>query len=91
LLREALNERVVVTENGRRRKITKRKAIVTQLVNRSANADLPAVKIVLDMVREIENRMESGAPETASFSAEDEKVIEQLMARLRGKKPGSDD
>jgi hypothetical protein len=29
LLREALNEHVVVTENGRRRKITKRKAILT--------------------------------------------------------------
>ena len=39
LLSEALNERVVVTQNGRRRKITKRKAIVTQLVNRSASAD----------------------------------------------------
>src|SRR5262245_66242274 len=39
LLNEALNERVVVNENGRRRKITKRKAIVKQLVNLSANVD----------------------------------------------------
>jgi hypothetical protein len=31
LLSEALNERVVVTQNGRRRKMTKCKAIVTQL------------------------------------------------------------
>jgi hypothetical protein len=91
LLREALNEHVVVTENGRRHKITKRKAIVTQLVNRSASADLPAVKIVLDMVRDIENRMESAAPEAASFSVEDEKVIAQLKLRLRGKKRESDD
>jgi Family of unknown function (DUF5681) len=91
LLNEALNERVVVTENGRRRKITKRKAIVTQLVNRSANADPRAFKIVLDMARDTENRMDTAAPETASFSEADEKVIAQLKARLRGKKPVSDE
>ena len=91
LLSEALNERVVVTQNGRRRKITKRKAIVTQLVNRSASADLPALKLVFDLVRETENRMDSAAPETASFSAEDEKVIAQLKARLDAKKRESDD
>ena len=91
LLSEALNERVVVTQNGRRRKITKRKAIVTQLVNRSASADLPALKLLLHMVRDAENRVDSAAPETASFSAEDEKVIAQLMARLGAKKRESDD
>src|ERR1700750_2469531 len=42
LLREALNEHVVVTDNGRRRKITKPKATVTQPVNRSASRALPA-------------------------------------------------
>src|SRR5205807_5264516 len=39
LLSEALNEPVIVTENGGRRKVTKREAIITQLVNRSATAD----------------------------------------------------
>jgi hypothetical protein len=37
LLSEALNEPVIVTENGGRRKVTKRQAIITQLVNRSAH------------------------------------------------------
>ena len=91
VLSEALNELVIVAENGGRRKITKRKAIVTQLVNRSASADLPALKLVFDMVRDTENRMASAAPETASFSAEDEKVIAQLKARLDAKKRESDD
>jgi hypothetical protein len=43
------------------------------------------------MVRDTENRMASAAPETASFSAEDEKVIAQLKARLDAKKRESDD
>ena len=42
LVHEALNEPVVVAENGRRRKVSKRQAIITQLVNRSAQADLKA-------------------------------------------------
>src|SRR5215831_17367694 len=42
LLNEALNELVIVAENGGRRKVSKRQAIVTQLVNRSATADLRA-------------------------------------------------
>ena len=35
LLADALNETVVVTIDGRRRKITKREAIVTQMVDKS--------------------------------------------------------
>ena len=65
---EALNETVIIAENGGRRKISKREAIIKQLVNRSAKADWRAIKILLDMVRELEGRIE---PETAesSFSA----------------------
>ena len=37
LLSDALNELVIVAANGGRRKVTKREAIITQLVNRSAS------------------------------------------------------
>src|SRR5438105_1676773 len=42
LLSKALDEPVIVVENGRRRRIANRQAIITQLVNRSAQADLKA-------------------------------------------------
>jgi hypothetical protein len=82
LLSEALNEMVIVTENGGRRKVTKRQAIITQLVNRSAIADFRAIKILLDLVRDIEGQTEPASPETSAFSEADEKVIEQLRARF---------
>src|SRR5947209_2491034 len=82
LLSDVLNEFVIVTENGGRRKITKRKAIVTQLVNRSASADFRAIKILLDMVRDIESQTEPASVETSPFNEADEKVIEQLKARF---------
>jgi hypothetical protein len=79
---EALNETVIVTENGGRRKVTKRQAIITQLVNRSATADFRAIKILLDIVRDIERQTEPTAPETSDFSEADEKVLEQIKARF---------
>jgi hypothetical protein len=82
LLSEALNETVIVTENGGRRKVTKRQAIITQLVNRSATADFRAIKILLDIVRDIERQTEPSTPEASDFSEADEKVIEQLRARF---------
>jgi hypothetical protein len=82
VLSEALNELVIVAENGGRRKITKRQAIITQLVNQSAKADWRATKILLDILQAIESRSEPAAAETSSFSEADEKVIEQLRARF---------
>jgi hypothetical protein len=91
LLSEALNEPVIVAENGGRRKITKREAIVTQLVNRSATADLRALKILLGLVRDIEPETEPASSGAATFTAADEKVIEQLKARLFRKSGESDE
>ena len=85
LVHEALNEPVVVTENGRRRKVSKRRAIITQLVNRSAQADLKATQILLGIIQEIERRSEA-EPAVTTFDAGDEKVIEQLTARLSSSK-----
>lgn len=90
LLGEALNEPVVVAENGGRRKISKREAIIKQLVNQSAQGDWRAAKLLLDILQDIERRTEPQTPES-SFGSADEKVIEQLKARLRGKKREPDD
>jgi hypothetical protein len=90
LLIDTLNEPVVVTENGGRRTISKRQAMVKQLVNQSAKGDWRAVKLLVDMLHETEG---GGEPEAAesSFGEADQKVIEQLKARLNGKKRESDD
>ena len=82
LLSEALREPVIVTENGRRRKVSKRQAVIKQLVNRSAQGDLKAMQMLLGTMQEIEHRGEAEPAET-TFDGVDQKVIEQLKARLR--------
>ena len=91
MLREELNQRVIVVENGRRRKITKRQAIITQIVNHAAKGDWRGAKLILDIEQDIERRTDAAAPEAAAFSEADKKVIEQLKARLNRNKGKSDD
>ena len=82
LLSTALNASIVVVANGRRKKITKREAIVTQLVNKSAAADLKATQIVLAMLRELESQ-DDGSADHAVFTEADHEIIRRIQARLR--------
>ena len=50
LLAAALDEPVFVTVDGRRRKFTKREAIIARMVDKSASADLRATKMAIDMM-----------------------------------------
>ena len=85
LLTAALNEPVYATIDGRRRKITKREAIVTQMVNESAGANLRATKMLFDMLKEVEQKAgRAAAPaEPEKLTPADREVVEMFVARLR--------
>ena len=85
LLTKALNELVVVTDNGGRRKVSKREAIITQLVNRSAKADFKAIQILLGMIRDIESDTDPHSSDP-TFTEADQQIIQRLQARFRGEK-----
>jgi hypothetical protein len=82
LLDETLNEPVIVAENGGRRKISKLRAIIKQVVNQSAKGDWRVAKMLLDFIRENERSNEPASAETSVFSQADERVLEQLRARF---------
>jgi len=85
LLTDALNEPVVVTEDGKRRKISKRELGIRQLVNKFAMAEAQATKILLGLMQERDRLAAAAEPaERPSFGADDEKVIANLLKRLRG-------
>jgi hypothetical protein len=84
LLVRALDEPVVVTTDGRSRQITKREAVIAQLVDKSTGADLRATKMLIDMLKDIERRAGVAPPrEAPQFTPADEEVVENLLARLR--------
>jgi Family of unknown function (DUF5681) len=82
---QSLNEQVFVTIDGERRKITKREAVVHQLVNKSATADLRATKMLFDMIKEVEQKaaITSPVPEPRRLDAADEEVMKNFVDRIR--------
>jgi hypothetical protein len=74
---------VTVTENGKRGKVTKREAVITQLVNKSASAELRATKMLIEMLREIERKTDPASAEKNPFGLSDKEVVHQLITRLR--------
>ena len=85
MLADALSEKVYATIDRRRRRITKREAIVTQMVNKSASADLRATKMLIDMLKDVEQKagVASPPPSPPPFTEADEEVVEQLVERIR--------
>ena len=84
LLAAALNEPVAVSAGGDPQQMTKREAVIAQLVDMSTGADLRAMKMLIDMLRDIEEHAGAAPPAKASaLTPADEEVVENLLARLR--------
>jgi hypothetical protein len=83
ILAKALQEKVVVTERGRRREISKLEAAAKQLANQAANGDQRAAKLVMDLLMQAESKAVSEAPlpDADARKARDKEVMAYL-ARL---------
>jgi hypothetical protein len=76
----ALSERIAVTENGRRRQITKLEAAVKQLVNRAAAGETRVTQLVLGLAQAHDARQASTRD---AFDTEaDAAVMAGLVRRL---------
>ena len=96
LMGKALNEPVVVSENGRRKTITKGEAIIKQLVNRGAAGDARSIQLLLGHIRTIEADLqgplpEGGRPEVQSqllmlerLTLEERRQLRSLVAKAQG-------
>jgi hypothetical protein len=87
-LERALQEEVIINENGTRVKVTKLEAACKQLVNKAASGDLAAVKLLTALARSAEEQAEM---QPGSEPAEaDHRVLQTLLRRLRGAKKETD-
>jgi hypothetical protein len=84
LFTKALKERVIVTENGRRRSISKQEALVKHLVNKALSGDRRLLQLLLEEVHVIEARVaESSASGDSAPDETDLRVFRQLHERIR--------
>lgn len=78
---KALSEKVVVVENGVRRRVSKREAAAKQLVNKAASGDFKATNLLLKQEPLDQPSHERPAPD--AFDAADLKTLELAIDRIR--------
>src|SRR6266496_3959523 len=81
--------RVTVTENGRRRRISKREVIAKHLVNKAASGDLKAIPLLLNEARAHQNNLADAGSDQVLDTPEDRKVLDGIIARIRSSSPES--
>lgn len=91
IIAKALAEKVVVTEQGQRREISKLEAAAKQLANQAASGDQRAAKLVMGMLLQAEDKASGDAPEVdmEARRARDREVMASL-AQLLNQKNGMD-
>jgi hypothetical protein len=88
-IEQELDARVTVTENGRRRRISKLEVVAKHLVNKAAGGDLKAIPLLLNEARARESNLSAAEPDQVFDTAQDRKVLDSIIARIRSSLPES--
>ena len=82
-LEQELKSCVTVTENGRRKRISKREVIAKHLVNKAASGDLKAIPLLLNETRLREGNHADAGPDQVFDTSEDRNVLDSIIRRIR--------
>ncbi len=78
----ALSEKVMVTEQGKRKRKTKLAITATQLANKGAGGDLRATKMVLEQARKTEERAQAQAVRAPVMTKSDHALAALVCERI---------
>ena len=81
VLQAELNSKVLVTENGRQKKLSKREVIAKRMVNSAAEGDTKAIPILLNEDRQRMQQATTRHAEDVLQQPEDELVIASIQER----------
>ena len=81
-LNAALSEKVMVTEQGKRKRKTKLDITATQLANKGAGGDLRATKMVLEQARKSEERAQAQVGHAPVMTKSDQEIAALVVARI---------
>jgi hypothetical protein len=80
---KTLREKVVINENGKRKKVTKMEASSKQLVNQAASGKMQALRLVFELTPAVEERLKRPQTESPLSSAVDQEVIQGILQRFQ--------
>jgi hypothetical protein len=82
VLQRTLRETIVISENGRRRVMTKLEAAVAELVKKATSGDGHAIRYLCQLVASAEERSVVVEP-TTQLSETDQKVVANILKRFQ--------
>lgn len=82
MFQRTLREKVIINENGRRRRISKLEAAIKQQVNKAASGDQKALKLLAGIGQLIRSVVVEAPVQEPSFTDADKKIIERLLTRF---------
>ncbi len=79
LLDDIVNEKVQITKNGRPVRISKKQAMLLQVVNKAVQGDLKALQTLLPMMTAADDRNEQLAKVADAIRQDDEEILTQYL------------
>ena len=88
ILLNAFNEKVVITENGKRKVITKIEATLKQIVNKAVSGDVASAKLLITMFPMVANILDERIAKPINAEAE-ALLLEHIKNKLLDKSPSN--
>lgn len=88
ILNEILNSKVMVTDNDKKMKMSRRGVILTQTVSKAMKGDLKAVGILFPLMLESDITNEEKQKVLDVLNNEDKEIIKNALKRINGGKNG---
>jgi hypothetical protein len=80
---EELLASIEVTENGKRKRISKQRALIKHTINKAVTGDTKSTVVVLNQARLNEGQNQSFVPEDALVGPADQLVMDNIVRRIR--------
>ena len=93
IVKAMLNEEILITENGKSRKVTKGEAAIMQLLAQGVRGDLRAIKEITSLYHYIEH-VDQHEPDSSHTTENDVEVLANLRRRMQqssSTKPGGEE
>jgi len=86
LLNEILGQKITVEANGRQFRISKKMAMLTQLVNKGVNGDIKAISTLLPHILMADIKEEDKEKLLAALNSEDKAILKMYISQFDGGK-----
>ena len=77
---EELSERISITENGRKKKVSKQRLMIKSLTAKAIKGDAKAASILINLVAQSVG-LDPGSDKTPNLSAEDAAILDEFVRR----------